>query len=248
MESISLTIASSLIIIPMIISYRENLGLGKEIIVSIIRAIIQLIIIGYILDTIFGIENLAFTIILVIIIIFNAAINTKNRGGQIKNVTVISFISIAIGTLITILVLVLSGSIKFTPNEIIPVAGMIVSNSMVAIGLSYRNLNTSFKNRRAEVEVKLSLGADIKESSKDIIRESIKLAIIPTIDSAKTLGIVSLPGMMTGLILGGVPPMEAIKFQIMVTFMILSSASISTLIATYLCYKDFFNNRKQLKI
>ena len=232
----------------MIISYRENLGLGKEIIVSIIRAIIQLIVIGYILDTIFGIENLAFTIILVIIIIFNAAINTKNRGGQIKNVTVISFISIAIGTLITILVLVLSGSIKFTPNEIIPVAGMIVSNSMVAIGLSYRNLNTSFKNRRAEVEVKLSLGADIKESSKDIIRESIKLAIIPTIDSAKTLGIVSLPGMMTGLILGGVPPMEAIKFQIMVTFMILSSASISTLIATYLCYKDFFNNRKQLKI
>lgn len=248
MESISLIIASSLIIIPMIISYRENLGLGKEIIVSIIRAIIQLIVIGYILDTIFGIENLAFTIILVIIIIFNAAINTKNRGGQIKNVTVISFISIAIGTLITILVLVLSGSIKFTPNEIIPVAGMIVSNSMVAIGLSYRNLNTSFKNRRAEVEVKLSLGADIKESSKDIIRESIKLAIIPTIDSAKTLGIVSLPGMMTGLILGGVPPMEAIKFQIMVTFMILSSASISTLIATYLCYKDFFNNRKQLKI
>lgn len=248
MESISLIIASSLIIIPMIISYRENLGLGKEIIVSIIRAIIQLIVIGYILDTIFGIENLAFTIILVIIIIFNAGINTKNRGGQIKNVTVISFISIAIGTLITILVLVLSGSIKFTPNEIIPVAGMIVSNSMVAIGLSYRNLNTSFKNRRAEVEVKLSLGADIKESSKDIIRESIKLAIIPTIDSAKTLGIVSLPGMMTGLILGGVPPMEAIKFQIMVTFMILSSASISTLIATYLCYKDFFNNRKQLKI
>lgn len=248
MESISLIIASSLIIIPMIISYRENLGLGKEIIVSIIRAIIQLIVIGYILDTIFGIENLAFTIILVIIIIFNAAINSKNRGGQIKNVTVISFISIAIGTLITILVLVLSGSIKFTPNEIIPVAGMIVSNSMVAIGLSYRNLNTSFKNRRAEVEVKLSLGADIKESSKDIIRESIKLAIIPTIDSAKTLGIVSLPGMMTGLILGGVPPMEAIKFQIMVTFMILSSASISTLIATYLCYKDFFNNRKQLKI
>lgn len=248
MESVSLIIASSLILIPMIISYKENLGLGKEIIVSMIRAIIQLIVIGYILDTIFGIENLIFTIILVTIIIFNAAINTKNRGGQIKNVIMISFISIAIGTLITISVLVLSGSIKFVPNEIIPVAGMVVSNSMVAIGLSYRNLNTSFKNRRAEVEVKLSLGTDIKESSKDIIRESIKLAIIPTIDSAKTLGIVSLPGMMTGLILGGVPPMEAIKFQIMVTFMILSSASISTLIATYLCYKDFFNNRKQLRI
>ena len=73
------------------------------------------------------------------------------------------------------------------------------------------------------------------------------MAIIPSLDSAKTLGIVSLPGMMTGLILAGSSPLTAIKFQIMVTFMILSSASISTLIATYFSYKDFFNNRKQLK-
>ena len=124
---------------------------------------------------------------------------------------------------------------------------MIVSNSMIAIGLSYTNLRTSFKTRRSEVEVKLSLGADINVASKDIVRESIKMAIIPSLDSAKTLGIVSLPGMMTGLILAGSSPLTAIKFQIMVTFMILSSASISTLIATYFSYKDFFNDRKQLK-
>lgn len=247
MDTISLIIASVLILIPIFISNKENLGLEKEIIISMVRAIIQLLVIGYILDKIFGMKNPLFTIILVVIMIFNAAINTKNRGGVIKNVITISFISMTIGTLITMSVLVFSGAINFTANEIIPVAGMVVSNAMVAIGLSYRNLNTSFKNRRAEVEVKLSLGADIKESSKDIIRESIKLAIIPTIDSAKTLGIVSLPGMMTGLILGGASPMEAIKFQIMVTFMILSSASIATFIATYLCYKDFFNDRKQLK-
>lgn len=248
MNSISLIIASVLILIPIFISYKEDLGLEKEIIVSMIRAIIQLVVVGYILDTIFGMKSPIFTLILVLVMIFNASLNTKNRGGEIKNVITISFISMAVGTLVTMSVLVFSGAIKFTANEIIPVAGMIVSNAMVAIGLSYRNLNTSFKNRRAEVEVRLSLGADIKESSKDILSESIKLAIIPTIDSAKTLGIVSLPGMMTGLILGGASPMDAIKFQIMVTFMILSSASIATLISTYLCYKNFFNDRKQLKI
>ena len=70
---------------------------------------------------------------------------------------------------------------------------------------------------------------------------------MPSIDSAKTLGIVSLPGMMTGLILGGVSPLVAVKFQIMVTFMILSSTSLSVMIATYLSYKKFFNDRKQLK-
>lgn len=248
MDTISLIIASILILIPIFISYKEHLGLEKEIIVSISRAIVQLLVVGYILDLIFELKNPICTIILVLIMMINAAINTRKRGQGIKNVVSISFVSMAVGTIITMTILVLSGAIKFVPNEIIPVAGMVISNSMVAIGLSYRNLNNNFKNKREEVEVKLSLGADIKEASKEILRDSIKIAIIPTIDSAKTLGIVSLPGMMTGLILGGTSPLIAIKFQIMVTFMILSSSSISTMLATYICYKDFFNERKQLKI
>lgn len=248
MDTISLIIASILILIPIFISYKEHLGLEKEIIVSILRAIVQLLVVGYILDLIFGLKNPICTIILILIMMINAAINTRKRGQGIKNVVSISFVSMAVGTIITMTILVLSGAIKFVPNEIIPVAGMVISNSMVAIGLSYRNLNNNFKNKREEVEVKLSLGADIKEASKEILRDSIKIAIIPTIDSAKTLGIVSLPGMMTGLILGGTSPLIAIKFQIMVTFMILSSSSISTMLATYICYKDFFNERKQLKI
>ena len=177
-----------------------------------------------------------------------AAVNTKKRGRGINKVVTISFVSILIGASVTLSILVISGVIKFSPNEIIPIAGMIISNSMIAIGLSYTNLNNSFKNKREEVEVKLSLGADVKEASKSILRDSVKVAIIPTIDSAKTLGIVSLPGMMTGLILAGVSPLTAIKFQIMVTFMLLSASAVSTIIATYLCYKDFFNERKQLKI
>lgn len=248
MDTISLIIASVLILIPVFISYKEHLGLEKEIIVSILRAIIQLIIVGYILDVIFGLEKPVFTVILVLIMIVNAAVNTRKRGENINKVVQISFLSMLVGTSVTMTVLVLSGAIEFTPNEVIPVAGMVVSNSMVAIGLSYRNLNNSFKNRRYEVEVKLSLGADIREASSEVLRESIKIAILPTIDSAKTLGIVSLPGMMTGLILAGASPLMAIKFQIMVTFMILSSSSISTMMATYLSYKSFFNERKQFKI
>jgi putative ABC transport system permease protein len=247
METMSLIIASILIIIPIFISHKEKLGLEKEIVISMLRAIIQLIIVGYILEFIFGMENAIFTLSLVLIMIINAALNTKKRGEGIKNCEKIAFIAIISGTSITLSVLVISKAIHFVPNEIIPVGGMIVSNSMVAIGLAYRNLNTSFKNRRNEVEVKLSLGSDINDAAKEIIKDSVKMAIIPTIDSAKTLGIVSLPGMMTGLILGGVSPIIAIKFQIMVTFMILSSVSIAVIIAVYLAYKDFFNQRKQLK-
>lgn len=246
MSTTSLIIASCLMIIPIVISSREKLGLEKEIITSVIRAVIQLVIVGYILDLVFGINNPIIIIILIIIMCLNASLNIMKRGKQIKNVFMISLVSILTGSSITITVLVLSGVISFTPDEIIPIAGMIISNAMVAIGLSYRSLTTSFELRKAEVETKLSLGSTIKEASKDILRESIKLSITPTIDSAKTLGIVSLPGMMTGLILGGASPIMAVKFQIMVTFMVISSSSIAILIASYLAYKSFYNDRCQL--
>ncbi|NKF06140.1 iron export ABC transporter permease subunit FetB [Clostridium gasigenes] len=248
MSTTSLVIASLLLTIPIFISYKEHLGLEKEIIISSLRALVQLIVVGYILDIIFGFENPIFTISLVLVMIINAALNTKKRGSGIKNVVWLSFISIAVGTTIIMTVLIISGAINFKPSEVIPIAGMVISNSMVAIGLSYRNLNASFKSRRGEVEVKLSLGADVNVASKSIIRDSIKISMLPTIDSAKTLGIVALPGMMTGLILAGKSPLVAIKFQIMVTFMILSSSSIATIIATYMSYRNFFNKRKQFKI
>lgn len=248
MDIVSLVIACGLVSIPIFISYKEKLGLEKEIVVSMLRAIIQLIIVGYILDFIFGLDNYIFTTVLVLVMIFNAALNTKKRGEGINNIVLTSFISILIGATVTLVVLVLSGAIKFVPNEIIPVAGMIISNSMVSIGLSYKNLNTSFRMRRDEVEVKLSLGSDIGDASKEIIADSIKTSILPSIDSAKTLGIVSLPGMMTGLILAGTSPLIAIRFQIMVTFMILSSTSLASIIATNIAYRSFFNKRKQLDI
>ncbi|MDY3374627.1 MAG: iron export ABC transporter permease subunit FetB [Terrisporobacter othiniensis] len=247
MKTEALILSSVLLIIPIMISYKEKLELNRDIIISMLRAIIQLLVIGYVLDFIFGLDKLIYTAVLVLVMIFNAVINTRKKGFLIENQVLISFISISIGTVATLGILIGSKAIEHTPNEVIPVAGMIISNSMVAIGLSYRNLVNNFKNNSIAVEVKLSLGASIKEASAEIIRESIKISIMPTIDSAKTLGIVSLPGMMTGLILAGSSPVVAVKFQIMVTFMILSSSSIATIIATYLSYKKFFNDRKQLK-
>lgn len=247
MKTEALILSSVLIMVPIIISYKEKLELNRDIIVSMLRAVVQLLAVGYVLDVIFGLDKLIYTVILVLVMIINAAINTKKKGFTIESQVFISFVSISVGTIITLGILISSKAIGYTPNEVIPVAGMIISNSMVAIGLSYRNLINNFKNNSIAVEVKLSLGASIKEASDEIIRESIKISIMPTIDSVKTLGIVSLPGMMTGLILAGASPLVAVKFQIMVTFMILSSSSIATIMATYLSYKKFFNKRKQLK-
>lgn len=246
MNTSSLLISSSLVLVALFFSYYQKLKLEKEIVVSIIRAIVQLVAVGYLLNYIFGMKNPIFTTLLLIAMTFNASINAAKRGKGIKNAVLISFVAIAIGAITSLSILVLSRAIKYEPYQIIPVGGMIISNAMVALSLCYKQLSSNFKNKREEVETKLSLGADILPSSIEIIRDSIKTGMLPTIDSAKTLGIVSLPGMMTGLILAGTSPVEAIKYQIMVTFMLLSTTSIASFIACYLSYKGFFNERKQL--
>jgi len=247
MNTQSLILSSVLIGIPVFISYKEKLSMEKDILISIVRAIIQLVIAGYLLEFFFEVDNKFITVILLIMII-NASYNAGKKFGKLKKAVFISCIAMIIGTGVTLSVLILSGSLEFKPQDIIPTGGMIVSNSMVAIGLAYRNLNNEFNDKKMEVEIKLALGADIREASHDILKESIKTGLVPVIDSAKTLGIVSLPGMMTGLILGGASPIVAIKYQIMVTFMILSSAAISTLICVYMGYKSFFNKRMQINL
>ena len=243
----SLIIASILVIISMVFSYAQKLKLEKEILIGVFRAIVQLTAVGYVLNFIFGLKNPIFTTLLVSFMLFNAAYNASKRGKTIRNGLMISFVSIGAGTIVTLTILVIAGAIKYEPYQIVPVSGMIISNAMVAIGLCYKQLASDFKNKRDEVETKLSLGADILPSSIELIRDSIKTGMLPTIDSMKTLGIVSLPGTMTGLILAGTSPLEAIKFQIMVTFMLLSTTSIAAFSACYLAYKGFFNHRKQLR-
>ncbi len=242
----SLLISSSLVLVTLFFSYWQKLKLEKETIIGIVRAVIQLVAVGYVLEYVFGFKNPVFTTLLLFFMIFNASYNATKRGKTIKKGLIISFLSITVGTIVTLTILILSKTIQYEPYQIIPVSGMIIGNAMVALGLCYKQLASDFKNRREEVETKLSLGADILPSSIEIIRDSIKTGMLPTIDSTKTLGIVSLPGMMTGLILAGSSPMEAIKYQIMVTFMLLSTTSISSFIACYLSYRSFFNSRKQL--
>lgn len=144
-----------------------NTSVVEDVVIGVMRAAVQLVIVGYILEFVFGYNNHIFTTILLAFMIFNAAYNAAKRGKSIKS-------------------------------------GMLVGNSMVALGLCYEQIEADFKNKRDEVETKLSLGADILPSPIEIIRDAMKMGMLPTIDSAKTLGIVASPGMMTGLILAGV--------------------------------------------
>ncbi|PIJ55320.1 iron export ABC transporter permease subunit FetB [Erwinia sp. OLMDLW33] len=243
----SLALALVLVLIALLVSKKERLGLEKDIVWSVARAIVQLVIVGYVLNYIFDLNNRWLTILMVLFICVNAALNAKKRSRAIDHGFVISFIAITLGTTLTLAILLLSGAIEFMPMQVIPISGMIAGNAMVAVGLCFSNLNQRFSDNRQKVEEMLSLGASAKLASGSIVRDSIRAAMIPTVDAAKTVGLVSLPGMMSGLIFAGIDPVKAIKYQIMVTFMLLGTASLSTIVAGYLAARRFYTARVQLK-
>lgn len=243
---LSLFLALSLVLVALIISSKEKLGLTKDIIASVLRTIVQLTVVGYLLYYIFDVDNIFLTLAMVLIIVYNASRQADKRNPNHKKRFHQSFLAIFLATGLTLTVLILSGAIQFLPSQIIPITGMIASNSMVAIGLCYREMNSLFRDQRQQVLEKLALGAPVKLASASIVRQSIRTAMQPTIDSAKTVGLVSLPGMMSGLIFAGVNPIFAIKYQIMVMFMLLSATSLGAVIAAYFAYRTYFNNRAQL--
>lgn len=247
MSTTALAITALLLLFPIIVSYVEKLHIIKDLVIATVRAVIQLVILGFILHFIFDVDQKWLLLLFVLVIIINASWNTLSRASEVMHhVFWISFVSIFIGVAIPLAGVIITGAIDFTPNEVIPIAGMLGNNGLIAINLAYQNLDREFVKQMDEIESKLALGANPKLASKATIRESVKTAIVPTIDSVKTYGLVSIPGMMTGLIIGGVPPLQAIKFQLLVVFIHTTATIISALIATYLSYRQFFNHRDQL--
>ncbi|QLK85681.1 iron export ABC transporter permease subunit FetB [Staphylococcus sp. 17KM0847] len=247
MSTTSLMLTALLLLIPIVISFKERLHIAKDLIIAAVRAVVQLVIIGYLLEFVFNLKEPWIVLVLIVVIMINAAANTRKRASEImKNVFWISFVAIMSGALLSLGGVLLTGAISMKPNELIPVAGMVGSNGMIAINLSYQNLDRIFTKEIESIEAKLSLGATPALAAKDAIRESIKVAIVPTIDSVKTYGLVSIPGMMTGLIIAGVAPLQAIKFQLMVVFIHTTATIISAFVSTYLSYRQFFNQRHQL--
>lgn len=247
MSNTALGLTALLLVIPIIISYKEGLHIIKDLIVATLRAVVQLIILGFLLHYIFKINDKWLLILCVLVIIINASWNTISRASPVMHhVFWISFLAIFIGTALPLAGTVATGAIHFTADEVIPIGGMLANNGLIAINLAYQNLDRAFVQDGTNIESKLSLAATPKLASKGAIRESIRLAIVPTIDSVKTYGLVSIPGMMTGLIIGGVPPLQAIKFQLLLVFIHTTATIMSALIATYLSYGQFFNARHQL--
>ncbi|MBF4489348.1 iron export ABC transporter permease subunit FetB [Psychrobacter sp. N25K4-3-2] len=244
-----IALASSLIIIVLILSWRLRLTLTKTLLTAAVRTIVQLSFIGLILAWIFAREQW-YEVLLILTIM------TLIAGGAAKNRVKRSYKGLFIDTLLAVslsAVLVTSIAIFvilrvqpwYTPQFVIPILGLILGNSLTAISLTSNQLIEAFHEQQGRIEMMLSLSARPFEAVHEQIRAAIINGMTPTLNSMLVVGIVSLPGMMTGQILAGADPTQAVRYQIVTMFLICVSSTLGCTISALLIYRRFFNKREQ---
>ncbi len=233
-----------------ITSVLHSLRLERDLLIGTIRTFVQLFILGYILKFIFNLDNSYLVMgVFAFMILFAAwEIRSRVRERQISFFFPLLISMTVSYFLVAYLVTSVMVGVKpwWKPQYFIPLGGMIIGNSMNAIAIALERLLGDLRERRGEVEMKLCLGADYKEASQDIVRNAMRSGMIPSINSLMAVGIVFIPGMMTGQILAGADPLVAIRYQIVVMVMLIGSTTIGLLLVVLLVRKMCFGAGERL--
>lgn len=247
-----IALASSLILIVLMVSWRLRLHLTKTLLMAALRTVVQLSFIGLILAWVFAREQWYEVLSILTIMTLIAGSAAKNRvkrrykGLFIDTLLAVS-VSAVLVTAIAILV-VLEVQPWYTPQFVIPILGLILGNSLTAISLTSNQLINAFYEQQARIEMMLSLSATPFEAVHEQIRTAIINGMTPTLNSMLVVGVVSLPGMMTGQILAGADPTQAIRYQIVTMFLICVSSTLGCTISALLTYRRFFNENQQFSL
>jgi len=229
-----------------------RLGIEKDLAWGTVRTVAQLFLVGYVLKFVFQISNPYLVLLIYGWMVFWAAHAVKGRVRE-KQVAIFAptFLSmVASYTAVAVMVtaVIIQVDPWYSPQYFIPIGGMIAGNSMNAITIAMERMFTELRKERPSIELALSLGGTYQEASRDILRVCIRAGMIPSINALMTVGLVSLPGMMTGQILAGADPMTSVKYQIIVMLMLVASSAISSSFVLHVVRRLCFSKAQQLVV
>ncbi|MDO7785652.1 ABC transporter permease [Desulforamulus aquiferis] len=244
-SNLQLAFSVLLILISGAISSLLKLGLLKPLLWGSVRTFIQLTLMGYALTYLFIINNLWLILVIVTLMCYIASKTAVKRTPNVPNYpSMLAFFSLLASTFLVgsiVTGLIISPEPWYSARIVIPIFGMILGNSMNGIALALDRLYSEARSRSTEIEALLTFGATPWEAIRPSLREAVRAGMTPTINSLMVVGLVSLPGMMTGQILGGADPQEAVRYQIVVMLMISAAVAIGCLLLVGLSYKKLFN-------
>lgn len=231
-----------------------RLNLGRSIIIASARLIIQLMLLGLVLKVLFAAERLFWVALMALVMLLvggrevMARQKRRLKGGWSYGVGTMSMFISCFATVIIALAVIVNPEPWYAPRYAIPLLGMLLGNTMNGISLSLDRLTQTAWQQRAVIEQRLLLGQDRREAMLDITRDSLRTGMIPIINAMAAAGIVSIPGMMTGQILAGSPPLEAVKYQIMIWLLIAAGSGFGMMAAIGAASRRLFDHRHRLRL
>lgn len=244
-------LAAAFILIAGTLSLLFRLGVLKSLLIGAVRTAAQLGLAGIALKTVFGLNQFWLVGILAIAMVGLAGREALNRQkSRPKGMSLDIIGSMAVSAfLVSILVtgVVVGSDPWWRPPIFIPLLGMILGNSLNGISISLERFLSACRNDRARIEMRLSHGATSNEAIQPVVRESLRAGMMPIINAMAIVGVVSLPGMMTGQLLAGADPVDAVKYQVVVMYMIAASTTIASAMALLLARRRVFNADHTLK-
>lgn len=252
LSAVDLAVASGLVVVAGLASLLMRLRLERQLAIAAVRTVVQLVLVGYLLRWVFQLNSAAVVVAiacLMIVIATSAALRRSTR--TFRGAWWRAFAALFVTALVTTLCatqVVIGVKPWYDPQYLVPLLGMLLGNSLTGISLCLDHLLETLAERRDEIEMELAHGASRWEAARERLAEAIRRGMIPIINTMMVVGLVSLPGMMTGQILSGEDPLSAVKYQILIMFMIAAAVAITSMIIVLLAYRRLFTEDHRLDI
>jgi putative ABC transport system permease protein len=213
------------------LSVWQGLRLEREILWASARAITQLLAVGYLLVLVVDDDApVIWAWLWVVAMVIFAAATVYRRAPEIPDILRLSALAIAASATISLLVVFGLGVYPNVGRAVVPIAGMMIGNSIGSVVVAARRIVGELADRRPEVEARLALGQPWQQASKPFVRSALRTALTSQLESTKAVGLVFLPGAMTGLILAGVDPVDAVLVQAAIMYLILGCVATNVVI------------------
>ncbi len=250
LDLVDLASAVGLMAIAIGLSAWEKLGLELNLALATGRTILQLLVLGYIFDFIFAVDNPGAVLGILAVMLTITAIVARNRISQkIPHILAIVWGSIFVSTALTLLYtnfLIIQPERWYEPQYVIPLAGIVLGNAMNATAIAGERLVSTMNAQPGEIETHLSLGATPGQAVNQYRKDAIKAGLIPTLNQMMLIGMATLPAITSGQLLGGVKPLDAVSYEILMIFMVAFANLLTTLLVTRGLCRQFFNSAAQL--
>lgn len=242
--------AAVLILVNLAITLWLRLGLTRSLLIATVRMVVQLLLVGFILEYIFSLKAPLPVVGIGLVMASLAGIAAVNRTSRrFPGVYWNSLLSV-LGASLAVTGVALLGIVNVHPwykaQYAIPLLGMVLGNILNGISLALGRFMDGMARERGRIEADLALGATRWEAAHPLVNDSVRTGMIPTINSMMVVGLVSLPGMMTGQMLAGASPTAAVRYQIVIMFMITAATALGTLGVILLAFLGLFSSRHQL--